>query len=305
MAKKNQNQDTGFGDKASEMGGRMVNRDGSFNIQRLGISVRERVSSYHSMLTMPRWRFLLVIFIAYLLINSFFTLLYWLAGPTGLEGVDSSQGFEHIKELFFFSTQTFTTVGYGRVNPVGELTNWIAAIESLIGFLSFAIAAGLLYGRFSRPRSFVRFSQKMVVANYRGGKALMFRLVGYKDDHLLTNAEVKVSARLFSPDGTYQFYNLDLERSHVDSLVLNWTVVHPINANSPFYDLSEPEIMSLQPEVSALLIGFDEVYSSTVMARNSYALSDLIFGYRFVPMYFRGKSNTKLDLSLLDSVEPE
>jgi inward rectifier potassium channel len=305
MAKKNQNQDTGFGDKASEMGGRMVNRDGSFNIQRLGISVRDRVSSYHSMLTMPRWRFLLVIFIAYFLINSFFTLLYWLAGPTGLEGVDSPQGFEHIKELFFFSTQTFTTVGYGRVNPVGELTNWIAAIESLIGFLSFAIAAGLLYGRFSRPRSFVRFSEKMLVANYRGGKALMFRLVGYKDDHLLTNAEVKVSTRLFSPNGTYQFYNLDLERTHVDSLVLNWTVVHPIDKNSPFYGLTENEIKALQPEVSALLIGFDEVYSSTVMARNSYALTDLVFGYRFIPMYFRGKSNTKLDLSLLNSMEAE
>ncbi|MFM6937732.1 ion channel [Aquirufa sp. TARAVU-A1A] len=299
------NQDTGFGENASQMGGRMVNRDGSFNIQRHGISVRDRVSSYHSMLTMPRWRFLLVIMIAYFLINCFFTLLYWLAGPTGLAGVDQGHGFTRIKELFFFSTQTFTTVGYGRVNPVGELTNWIAAIESLIGFLSFAIAAGLLYGRFSRPRSFVRFSEKMLLANYQQGKALMFRLVGYKDDHILTNVEIKVSARLFTQDGSYQFYNLDLERSHVDSLVLNWTVVHPIDSNSPFAGLTVEQIKALQPEVSALLIGFDEVYSSTVMARNSYALSDLLFGFRFAPMYFRGKSNTKLDLSLLDSVEAE
>lgn len=299
------NQDTGFGDKASQMGGRMVNRDGTFNIQRLGIPFFTRVSSYHSMLTMPRWRFILVIFNAYFMMNCFFTLLYWLAGPSGLEGVDSEHSFSRVKELFFFSTQTFTTVGYGRVNPVGELTNWIAAIESLIGFLSFAIAAGLLYGRFSRPRSFVRFSEKMLLTNYQGGKALMFRLVGYKDDHILTNVEIKVSARLFSPEGNYQFYNLDLERSHVDSLVLNWTIVHPINEKSPFWGLSQEDIQALQPEVSALLIGFDEVYSSTVMARNSYALNDLFFGYRFAPMYFRGKSNTKLDLSLLDSVEAE
>jgi inward rectifier potassium channel len=191
------------------------------------------------------------------------------------------------------------------VNPVGEMTNWIAAIESLVGFLSFAIAAGLLYGRFSRPRSFVRFSDKMLLSNYQGGKALMFRLAGYKDDHLLTNAEIKVSARLFSKGGTYQFFNLDLERTHVDSLVLNWTVVHPIDARSPFWGLSFEEIKGLQPEVSALLIGFDEVYSSTVMARYSYAFSDLLFGFRFAPMYFRGKSNTKLDISLLDSIEEE
>ncbi len=299
------NQDTGFGDKVAQMGGRMVNRDGSFNIKRLGIPFFSRVSSYHSMLTMPRWRFILIIFNAYILINCFFTLLYWLAGPSGLEGVDSGHGFTRIKELFFFSTQTFTTVGYGRVNPVGEVTNWIAAIESLIGFLSFAIAAGLLYGRFSRPRSFVRFSEKMLFANYQGGKALMFRLVGYKDDHLLTNVEIRVNARIYSTGGTYQFFNLELERSHVDSLVLNWTVVHPIDAKSPFWGLSYEEILELQPEVSALLIGFDEVYSSTVMARNSYALSDLVFGYRFAPMYFRGKSNTKLDLSLLDELEVE
>lgn len=299
------NQDTGFGDKVAQMGGRMVNRDGSFNIKRLGIPFFSRVSSYHSMLTMPRWRFIIIIFNAYILINCFFTLLYWLAGPSGLEGVDSGHGFTRIKELFFFSTQTFTTVGYGRVNPVGEVTNWIAAIESLIGFLSFAIAAGLLYGRFSRPRSFVRFSEKMLFANYQGGKALMFRLVGYKDDHLLTNVEIRVNARIYSTGGTYQFFNLELERSHVDSLVLNWTVVHPIDANSPFWGLSYEEILELQPEVSALLIGFDEVYSSTVMARNSYALSDLVFGYRFAPMYFRGKSNTKLDLSLLDELEVE
>ncbi len=305
MKDKHINQDTGFGTKPSQMGGRMVNRDGSFNIKRHGVSVRDRISSYQSMLTMPRGRFLCVIFVVYFLINCFFTALYWLAGPAGLEGVHRENGLTRLKELFFFSTQTFTTVGYGRVNPVGELTNWIAAIESLIGFLSFAIAAGLLYGRFSRPRAFIRFSEKLVYAHYRGGKAIMFRLVGYKDDHLLTNAEIKVSARLFTADGSYQFYNLDLERSHVDSLVLNWTVVHPINEKSPFYGLSDQEIQELKPEIGAMLTGFDEVYSSVVLARNSYDLSDFKFGYRFAPMYFREKEHTSLDLGMLDSIEKE
>jgi len=87
--------------------------------------------------------------------------------------------------------------------------------------------------------------------------------------------------------------------------VLNWTVVHPIDSNSPFYGLSQAEIQALQPEVSALLIGFDEVYSSMVMARNSYALADFAFDFKFAPMYFRGNSTTKLDLGLLDSLEAE
>ena len=302
------NQDTGFGDQAANMGGRLVNKDGSFNIHRKGIPLKERASGYQSMLTMPRWRFLLIIFIAYFVINLFFTLLYWLAGPAGMQGLDSVNTFTRVKELFFFSTQTFTTVGYGRVNPVGELTNWIAAMESLIGFLSFAIAAGLLYGRFSRPRSFIRFSENIVLANYKGGKAFMFRLVCFKDDHLLTNAEIHVSARLFAPSGEgvkYQFYNLYLERSHVDSLVLNWTVVHPIDVDSPFWGLSNEQIKALQPEITGQLRGFDEVYSSTVIARNSYALEDFIFDHRFLPMYFRQGQRTELDISLLNATTAE
>jgi len=301
----NLNHDTGFGEKTSDMGGRMVNKDGSFNIKRIGISVRDRASGYQSMLTMPRWRFLSIIFIFYFLINCFFTLLYWLAGPSGLQGVEKVRFWGRIKELFFFSTQTFTTVGYGRVNPVGEITNWIAAIESLIGFLSFAIAAGLLYGRFSRPRSFIRFSESLVYAKYKEGHALMFRLVCYKDDHLLTNAEVRLNARIVTKNKGYQFFNLNLERSHVDSLVLNWTVVHPIDEHSPFFGLSQKEIVNLQPEISAYLTGFDEVYSSVVVARVSYAIKDFKFGFKFLPMYFSRNQRTELDLSKLNLIDQE
>jgi len=301
----NLNQDTGFGEKLSEMGGRMVNKDGSFNIKRIGIGLGDRVSGYQSMLTMPRWRFLGIIFLFYLLINSFFTLLYWLAGPSGLVGIENENSLGRLEELFFFSTQTFTTVGYGRVNPVSELTNWIAAVESLIGFLSFAIAAGLLYGRFSRPKSFIRFSDSLLYAKYREGHALMFRMVCYKDDHLLTNAEIKVNARMVAKDQGYQFFNLDLERSHVDSLVLNWTVVHPIDEHSPFFNLSRKEIEQLQPEISAYLTGFDEVYSSVVVARVSYALKDFKFGYKFLPMYFSQNQRTELDLSKLNLIDQE
>jgi inward rectifier potassium channel len=191
------------------------------------------------------------------------------------------------------------------VYPVSELTNWIAAVESLIGFLSFAIAAGLLYGRFSRPKSFIRFSDSLVYAKYREGHALMFRMVCYKDDHLLTNAEIKLNARMVAKDRGYQFFNLDLERSHVDSLVLNWTVVHPIDEHSPFFNLSRKEMEQLQPEISAYLTGFDEVYSSVVVSRASYALKDFKFGYKFLPMYFSRNQRTELDLSKLNLIDQE
>jgi inward rectifier potassium channel len=255
---------------------------------------------------MPRWQFLIVIFLVYLVINCIFTALYWFTGPTGLEGIShQDDALGQLKELFFFSTQTLTTVGYGRINPVSEMANWIAAIESLVGFLSLAIATGLLYGRFSRPRAFIRFSNLIVYTNYKGGKALMFRLVCFKDDHLLMNAEMKVSVRIVTPENTLRFYNLRLERSHVDSLVLNWTVVHPIDDDSPFYGLSQKEIVTLQPEIAANLTGFDEVYSSIVVARMSYAIQDFKFGFKFLPMYFSKSKRTELDLSKLNLIDQE
>lgn len=300
------NQNTGFGERSTDMGGRMVNKDGTFNIRRIGIRVHHRVSNYQNMLTMPRWQFLLVIFFVYLLINCFFTALYWCAGTEGLQGIHHQKDtWGQLKELFFFSTQTLTTVGYGRINPTSETANWIAAIESLIGFLSLAIATGLLYGRFSRPRAFIRFSDLIVYTHYKGGKALMFRLVCYKDDHLLTNAEIKVNVRIVMEDNSYRFYNLKLERSRVDSLVLNWTVVHPIDEDSPFNDLSQKEIVNLQPEISAYLTGFDEVYSSMVVARISYAIQDFKFGFKFLPMYFSKSKRTDLDLAKLNLIDQE
>ena len=99
----NVNQDTGFGERSSDMGGRMVNKDGSFNIRRIGIRMHNRVSNYQNMLTMPRWRFLTVIFLVYLLINCVFTALYWFTGTDGLQGIshqDDTWG--QLKELFFF-----------------------------------------------------------------------------------------------------------------------------------------------------------------------------------------------------------
>lgn len=302
----NLNQDTGFGERSTDMGGRMVNKDGSYNIRRIGIHVHHRMSNYQNMLTMPRWQFLIVIFLVYLLINCVFTALYWFSGPTGLEGIQhQDDALGQLQELFFFSTQTLTTVGYGRINPVSEMANWIAAIESLVGFLSLAIATGLLYGRFSRPRAFIRFSNLIVHTNYKGGKALMFRLVCFKDDHLLMNAEIKVNVRIVTPENTLRFYNLRLERSHVDSLVLNWTVVHPIDEDSPFYGLTQKEIVTLQPEIAANLTGFDEVYSSIVVARMSYAIQDFKFGFKFLPMYFSKSKRTDLDLSKLNLIDQE
>ncbi len=83
---------------------------------------------------------------------------------------------QNLSEAFFFSFQTFTTVDYGHIAPIGKITSFIAAIESATGLMVFAIITGLLYGRFSKPSMRLLFSDHAIIAPYQDGWALMFRL---------------------------------------------------------------------------------------------------------------------------------
>src|ERR1700744_1415085 len=134
------NNDTGFGTNAESYGGRFINKDGTFNLRKEGKTYIERYSIFYNMLTLSRWRFAAVLVAFFFLINLLFAMIYLLVGLDQLQGVIANTPWGKFKEAFFFSTETFTTVGYGRVNPVGGTANLIAAIEAMSGFLSFAIA---------------------------------------------------------------------------------------------------------------------------------------------------------------------
>jgi inward rectifier potassium channel len=282
------NNDTGFGNNANNYGGRFINRDGSFNVRKEGYPVWERFSIYHSMLNLPRWKFIAVILVFYLVINFIYTILYLLIGADQLQGLISKTPVNVFKEVFFFSTETFTTVGYGRVNPVGDGANILAAIESMSGFLSFALATGLIYGRFSKPKSYLLFSKDALISPYKDITALMFRFAPFKDNHTLTDVEIRINLgfQVIENDvPVYKFYILDLERSRVDSLPLNWTVVHPIDEKSPLFGFTSEDLKSSDLELYVLIKGFDDVYSNYVLQRTSYTYDEIHFNRKFKPMY--------------------
>src|ERR1700749_2261976 len=81
------NNDTGFGNNANNYGGRFINRDGSFNLRKEGVSFLNRFSIYHNMLTIPRWRFITVLLSFYLVINLAFAFIYLWIGIDQLQGV--------------------------------------------------------------------------------------------------------------------------------------------------------------------------------------------------------------------------
>jgi len=298
------NNDTGFGTNVNSYGGRFINRDGSYNLQKEGVSFWNRFSLFHSMLNMPLWKFITVIILFFLCINLLYTIIYILIGTEGFQGIVATTRWQQYKELYFFSTETFTTVGYGRVNPVGDGVNMVAAIEAMSGFLSFAVATGLIYGRFAKPRSHIAFSDHALIAPYQGKTGLMFRIASYKDNHNLTDAEIKVNIALQVQENgkaSYKFYSLELERSKVDTLMMNWTVVHPIDEKSPLLDLTEEDYQSSDVEVYVQIKGFDDVYSTVVIQRTSYTYEEIIFNAKFVTMY-RESEDGKTTILELDKL---
>ena len=284
------NNDTGFGTNASNYGGRFINRDGTFNMRKEGIPYWERFSIYHTMLNLPRWKFITVVVVFYFAINLVYTFIYLLIGIHQLQGMITNTLWGQFKETFYFSTQTFTTVGYGRINPVGDAANVVASIEAMSGFLSFAIATGLFYGRFSKPKSYLAFSDDALISPFHGKTGLMFRFASYKDNHILTNVDIKVTIGLQllengSDKPEYKYFDLHLERDRVDSLPMNWTVVHPIDDSSPLMGFTYDDMKAADVELYVLIRGFDDVYSNFVLQRTSYTYDEIIFNRKFVPMY--------------------
>jgi inward rectifier potassium channel len=302
------NDDTGFGSRDS-YGGRFINRDGTFNIRKEGQGFWERFSLFQSMLNLPLWKFAAIAFLFFLGINLFFTIIYLTLGTDQFVGLISKDRWSEIKEIYFFSTETFTTVGYGRVNPIGDGANFVASIEAMCGFMSFAVMTGLVYGRFAKPTSYLIFSDHAVIAPYKRGTGFMFRFASYKDNHTLTDLDIRVNAALLLQENgqsVYRFYDLALERSKVDSLPMNWTVVHPIDEKSPLMGFSEEDIKAADLEIYVLVRGFDDVFSSFVLRRTSYTFNEIQFNRKFVPMYRESEDGrtTILELNKLNEHLP-
>lgn len=282
------NDDTGFSSNTGNYGGRFVNKDGSFNVKKEGASFWDRFSMFHTMLNLPTWKFISIIVIVFIAINLFYTAIFIAIGVAEFTGVITGSTWFIFREMFFFSTETFSTVGYGRVNPVGGMANFFAAADALTGSLFYALVTGLLYGRFSKPRANLEFTKHALISPYKNGTGLMFRFVSTKDDHSLTDLEVKVNLSILEEENgknVYRFYNLPLERTRVDSLPMNFTVVHPIDEDSPLQGLNQDDMRNADFEIYVLVKAYDDGFSSNVLQRTSYTYSEIIFNAKFVQMY--------------------
>lgn len=275
--------DPGVGSNYQYQTKRTINRDGSFNVKRINgeFTIRD---AYLFLVRIPWWLFLISLLFGYLLFNIFFASLYLMAGIEGMSGFEGNHNWtSDFLHAFFFSVQTFTTVGYGSTSPMSLGVNLIATIEAMTGLLSFSVATGILYGRFSRPTERILFSDKIIVAPFQEGNALMFRLMNGRPN-VLMDLKISVILGLNDPSSrsfARKFYSLNLELDNIKYMPLSWTIVHPLTEESPLFEFNLETLPEVDGELMITIQGFDDTYGQEVYRRVSYNLNEITLGEKF------------------------
>lgn len=278
--------DPGFGSKYRNLGKRLINKDGSFNVKRVGVPFW--VNTYQFLVNINWLYFILLIAVFYSLLIVGFGCVYYAMGVENFYPENCIGWWNCFSKMIFFSSQTFTTVGYGVIAPLTTLANIVASFEALTGLLFFALATGLLYGRFSKPNAKLLFSKKAVITEYKEGTAFMFKVANLRNTQLV-DMKIRVMVSFIKKDiEGYQrsYFELGLERKEVLFFPLPWTVVHPINEKSPLQGLTMDDFKNNHLEVLILISGFDDTFSQNVHTRYSYTANEIEMNQKFKKNFY-------------------
>jgi inward rectifier potassium channel len=291
--------DPGFGEKIGKGAKRIINPDGSFNVVRRSAG-KGAHGVYQTLLELSNTHFIITVLVSFVVINLFFAILYYWVGTEHLIGVRGETPLEHFLDCFYFSSQTFTTVGYGAIAPRGVLASTIASLEAFTGLLTFALATGLLYARFSKPRALLVYSKNAIISPYQEGKALMFRLANSRNNVLMEmDAQVILMMGQQDDINSRKYYRLKLEVSYIQFVPLSWTLVHKIDEESPLFGLKAEDLYNGQAEVLILIKAFDDTFNQTIHSRYSYVAEEFVWDVKFKKAFSLG-ADGNVELNLQD-----
>ena len=257
---------------------------------------------YYLILAM-RWPiFLVSVLTLFLVANLFFATLYWLA-PAAVSGVRPGD----FLQAFFFSVETLATVGYGVMTPASTYGHGVATAEIFVGMFLTALVTGEFFARFARPSPRLIFSDSVVIAPHEEGQALMLRVASRRHQGIseATARIVYLREDLIGETRFRRFTELKLERRNIPVLSLSWTLIHPIDKDSPLWKLT-PERLALEaPTLMVAVSGFDEAISAPVTARKTYRPEDVRVGQVFVDIISDLPNGAvELDLTRIHDTEP-
>lgn len=282
---------------------KISNQNGKFQIQGLNRWHNYWRDPYHLLLALPWAGFYGLIAVGYVILNALFAALYLLGGDC-LNGARAG----YFEDAFFFSVQTFGSIGYGAIFPKTFYANVIVTIEAIMSLLSIAIVTGLSFARFSRPTARVIFSRNALITPHNGIPTLIFRTANQRLNQIL---EAKAQVFLTRDERTLEggtirrFYLLDLSRSQTPSFALSWNIMHSIDENSPLYGMTKDDLIASQSQLIVSVRGIDETVNYNINARHIYGVYDLLWDHHFMDIiHADDKGDRHIDYTHFNSVQP-
>jgi len=282
---------------------RFVNKDGIFNIRKK----MDMFHPYEFLIQTSTLSFSIYILIFYVGINAFFGVILSLVGVEHLNGIEPGTALENFGNAFFFSVQTFTTVGYGTISPDSFTSDIIVAFIALVGLLSVALATGILFVRFSKPTNKIVFSHNAIISTANENKELQFRIANKGNNQLIDLEATVILVRMLD-DGfgemQRKFTPLKLEQNKLTFLPLSWTLSHQITPQSPLYNLLQKGIHISCVEIVVFIKLFDESFNQITTNTTSYFHEEIIVGGQFIPMYHPNeKGEAVLEIDKIDDYQ--
>jgi inward rectifier potassium channel len=280
--------DLGFGRVVSEQRAlRLLNRDGSFNVQRRGRGLNAFLA-YSNLVSTSWYRFFVFVAAVYLTLNGCFAVFYVACGDAGLVSTIDTGLHSFFLKAFFFSIHTSATIGYGSVVPVGLATNVLVALESVVSLLGLAVVTGLVFARFSRPVADILFSKSAVMSWIGNLRSFQFRIINTRNNQII-DLHVRLLVSRFENNASgiavRRYYPLKLEREGVVFFPLSWTIVHNIEKDSPLFGVTQDDLCASGAEFLILLTGMDETFSQVVNARSSYRADEVVWDAKFSDIF--------------------
>lgn len=289
----------------------MTPKRGRWREFRLQIGSRETVATdaaaydwrdpYHAMLALDWPRFLASVVGYYVAVNLLFATLYVIQPGSVANLPAGAYG-----RAFFFSVETFATVGYGVLSPQSIYGHVVATVEIFTGLLSSAVITGLLFVRLSRPRPSLVFARCLTISPYDGVPMLTAR-IGNRRAGVILNVQAAMTLvlRHETLEGLVQWraHDLVLVRARTHAIALAFTLMHRIDETSPLHGLSRERLVELEGQVSIGITGTDRTLAASVHAMQTYEPDELLWGHRFADMVLVDDAgNTRIEMARLNDV---
>jgi inward rectifier potassium channel len=277
---------------------------GDRRVMALGVSGQDYRDLYHYALSMSWPSFVGCFAALFVVVNLIFAGLYALGDGAIAHARDG-----HFEDLFYFSIETFATLGYGDMHPQSDYAHMISSVEVFAGMLVTAVVTGVVFARFALPHARILFADVITVGQHEGVPTLMIRMANERHN-VITDAKAKLWIAKVdrSKEGVMfrRFYELKIERSHNPIFALSWTLFHPITPDSPMWGLDQDGLESVQASFIVTFSGHDEATGQQMNARKAYSADDVMWGHHYADILgVRDDGLVHLDYRLFHVAEPD